>query len=300
MSGASQRLNRLLALVPWLVAHNGVSIADAAAHFDITEEQLEADLWLLVVSGLPGYGHEHLVDIQFWDDGLVHVLDPQTIDRPLRLNPHEAFALQLGLRMLAQVNDDPSIASAMAKLEDAAGVGVAPAVAELEQTQMLALVNEALKEHRVIRMTYAGAATDAATLRDVEPIRVVASSDHAYIDAWCRVAEAQRTFRLDRIEHAELCDERFTPRSIQTEDSLGSERFSVTVSLDPRLRWVAEAYGTIERESEEEVLAQLFVSDPRWVVRLVLSLQGGARVIEPAGIAQAVAREAELALRAYA
>ena len=46
----------------------GVTIAECAEHFGVTEEQLQEDLWQLVVCGLPGYGPDQLVDIQFWDD----------------------------------------------------------------------------------------------------------------------------------------------------------------------------------------------------------------------------------------
>ena len=84
---AASRLSRLLALVPWLSTHQGVTIDEAAAHFGVTPEQLEKDLWLLVCSGRPGHQHDDLVDIQFWDeDRRITVVDPQTLDRPLRLS----------------------------------------------------------------------------------------------------------------------------------------------------------------------------------------------------------------------
>jgi proteasome accessory factor C len=93
----------MLSLVPWLTSHDGVTIDDAARHFDVSPEQLEKDLWLLIVCGLPGYGPDQLVDIDFWDDGRIHVIDPQTLDRPLRLGADEATSLLLGLRLLEQV-----------------------------------------------------------------------------------------------------------------------------------------------------------------------------------------------------
>ena len=72
---AGARLSRLLAVVPWLAANDGVSIAEAARHFGVTEKQLSDDLWLLICTGRPGHLHGDLVDIQFWDeDGSIHVL----------------------------------------------------------------------------------------------------------------------------------------------------------------------------------------------------------------------------------
>jgi proteasome accessory factor C len=49
VSGAADRLPRLLALVPYLLAHPGVRIAEVCAVFDVTERQLRADLDLLFV-----------------------------------------------------------------------------------------------------------------------------------------------------------------------------------------------------------------------------------------------------------
>ena len=122
---APERLSRLLALVPWLSAHDGVTVSEAASHFGVTTEELVDDLNLLICSGLPGYGPEHLVDIQFWDeDEEIHVLDPQTLTAPMRLTPDEVTALLVGLRVLAQVpgdHDRDALVTATAKLERAGG-----------------------------------------------------------------------------------------------------------------------------------------------------------------------------------
>ena len=48
MTGERERLPRLLALVPYLQAHDGVSIAQAAADFAVSEDQLRRaalDVW---------------------------------------------------------------------------------------------------------------------------------------------------------------------------------------------------------------------------------------------------------------
>ncbi|MDX6274792.1 MAG: proteasome accessory factor, partial [Frankiales bacterium] len=60
---ASNRLARLLAMLPWLTAHPGVTWADAAQEFGISESQLVDDLQLLFVCGLPGYLPGDLIDI---------------------------------------------------------------------------------------------------------------------------------------------------------------------------------------------------------------------------------------------
>ena len=51
---ATSRLSRLLDMVPWLLAHQGVPLEEAAAEFGVSTDQLVADLELLFVCGTPG------------------------------------------------------------------------------------------------------------------------------------------------------------------------------------------------------------------------------------------------------
>ena len=299
MSTASDRLNRLLTLVPWLIANSGVSLDDAAEHFGITRKQLESDLYLLIVSGLPGYGPEHLVDIQFWDDDSIHVLDPQTLDRPLRLSAHEAFALQLGLRTLAQVSNDPALTSAMAKLEHAAGDAIdVPVLSTSDPVAVLDTVRAALDQHRVLRIEYAGASTDAASVREIEPMRLIAGADHATLEAWCREAGAMRSFRLDRFVRAELTDEAFTPRSAAEPVTIERD-VVVELVLQPSAQWVVERHGAEFTVRDDMLHATMRVADPRWIVRLVLAQAGAVTIVNPPEVVELVAVEAAAALRAY-
>lgn len=137
---AADRLSRLLALVPWLLAHQGVPLAEAARRFAITEAQLVRDLELLFVCGTPGHLPDDLIEAE-WDSGRVYLANAGAIARPLRLSMDEALALLAGLRTLADVpealvgagsgpaagsgggRDD--LAGALAKLSEAAGESVA-------------------------------------------------------------------------------------------------------------------------------------------------------------------------------
>src|SRR3954462_7131966 len=132
MSGAADRLPRLLALVPYLRTHPGRRIEDVAEVFGVPVRQLRDDLNLLWVCGLPGGAPGDLIDLSFEGD-TVAVLDPQTLDRPLRLTADEAQALVVAARTLADVPglaEREALDRALAKLESALGAGAdVPAVA---------------------------------------------------------------------------------------------------------------------------------------------------------------------------
>src|SRR3954471_9367770 len=102
MSGATDHLPRLLALVPWLLAHPDTPVGDVAARFGVDERQIRKDLDLLWMCGLPGHGPGDLMDVVY-DGDRVSLSNTDTIGAPLRLSSEEALALVAALRALAGV-----------------------------------------------------------------------------------------------------------------------------------------------------------------------------------------------------
>lgn len=308
---SGERLARLLALVPWLVAHDGVTISECAAHFGVTEEQLERDLWLLVVCGVPGYGPDQLVDIDFWDDGVIHVIDPQTLGRPLRLTHEEALTLLVSLRMLAQlpgVDGRDAVVTAAAKLERFAGesAGARHVAVQVDvPIAVTAAVDEALRDRLELHLTYAAATRDEVTTRTVEPRQVLAVDGIGYLEAYCRSAEALRTFRLDRIVSAEPGGPLPPGRTaLPAETGTPSPQVAewAVLELGARSRWLLDVHpGTtvVSAPGAEPVVARLPMLSLDWAVRLVLGRAGDVRALEPADLVAAVREGAAAALAAY-
>lgn len=300
---AATRLSRLLALVPWLLANDGVTMEQAARHFGVTEEQLEHDLFLLIVSGLPGHGPDQLVDIQFWDDGVVHVLDPQTLGRPLRLSGDEATALLVALRLLEQVpgdHDREALRSAIARLEAAVGAADQVLVATAVRPAIREAVDRAIAGGNALRIEYAGGATDVVTERIVEPIAVTVVDDRAYLDAYCRRAAAVRTFRLDRMVTATVLVDDTTRQPAPTPST--ADPIAVRVRIAADAGWAAEVLGATELLAQPDgtVIAQVAALDEAWLVRTVLGLGGVVEVLDPPPMRHAVAASATRALASYA
>jgi proteasome accessory factor C len=319
---AQARLTRILALVPWLLAHEGVTVGACAEHFGVTEDELQQDLWQLVVCGTPGYGPDQLVDIQFWDDddavrrdGVIRVLDPQTLDRPMRLTHQEALSLLVALRTLAQlpgIEDRGALVSAAAKLEAAtAGADVEREVhVDVAVPEAIRVaVDAALAERRQLDITYASAARDEVTTRVIQPLRLQAVDGIAYLEALCLSAGAVRTFRLDRMLTAAVgapIDDSLLGTGAGTrpgEPARGPEAVpTATLRLQPAARWVVDVHhGTLVEEDPESGVAtvRLPLHSLDWGVRLVLSLTGAAVALEPSELADAVAAAAGTALASY-
>ncbi len=313
MTGAADRMPRLLALVPYLLARPGVAVAQVASDFGVTEQQLRRDLNLLWMCGLPGQGPGDLIDLSF-DGDTVSVIFDAGMSRPLRLTAEEALALIVALRTLAEtpgIIDRDVVERALAKVESAAGghVDAADAVQVALDAEARArpVVQQALDEFRALELRYFTAGRDETTERVVDPIRLFSSEGRTYLEAWCRRAEGLRVFRLDRIEAAVVLDEPASvPSHVQPRElsegvyDPAPEHLLVDLLLGPAYAWVAEHY-VIETESTSEAGHQvsLRVSDPAWVRALVLSSSGAVTVLSPPWLAEDIRASARTALAAY-
>lgn len=316
MTGATARLSRLLALVPYLLARQGVPIGEAAREFGISERQLVKDLELLFVCGLPGHLPDDLIEAD-WESGHVYVSNADAIARPLRLGVDEAVALLVGLRTLAELpglHDRDAIERAIAKLERAAGDAAAPGgqvAVEVDghgRGAILALWHQALALGRRLHLRYHVPARDETTERDVDPMRVVVVDGRPYLEAWCRRAEDVRLFRLDRVVDAKLLDiSAAVPEDARHRDfddgvfQPSPDDLLVTVDLRPAGHWVAEYYPceSIEDLENDVLRITLRTADTRWVERLLLRLGGSGQVVEPADLADRVRNKAMSALAMY-
>ena len=304
MNASAERLSRLLALVPWLRVNDGISMEAAAEHFGVSQTQLEDDLNLLICCGLPGYTHAELIDIQFWDDGIIHVLDPQTIGEPLRLSADEATALLIALRMLAQIpgdHDRQSLVQATLRLQESVGGVDAGVIVDAGIDPEIAVVVASAIEHGDdLRIEYGGA-NDQVTRRTVHPVRTLSYSGRTYLEAYCRSAEAVRTFRLDRLLRVERSPSVGpVPDAPVPEPAEPVEVPWATIVV--RAPWAAELLGLQDatRAPDGRLTGRIPVHDRPWLVHAVLGLGGAAEVVEPADLRRQVAHAAAGALASYA
>jgi proteasome accessory factor C len=309
---AGDRVGRLLNLVPFLLARPGIGIAQAATELDITERQLREDLELLWVCGLPGYGPGDLIDMAFDGDNVTITYDAG-IDRPLRLTPDEALALVVALRMLAEmpgIDGRDAIERALAKIEAASGdVAEAPVAVRIPgDADRLATIRGAVDRQRALRITYYTATRDETSDRVIDPMRVLVVEGRAYVEAWCRQAEAVRMFRVDRIDgFTELDEPARPPREARSNDfrdgvfRSSPEQPLVTLRVSRSARWITEYYPceSVTDTDGELWRVTLRVSDLAWARRLVLGLGSTVVVLDPAELVEAVREETNRALDAY-
>jgi proteasome accessory factor C len=300
---AAERLRLLLAVVPWIVAHDGPALTEVCRRFSMTEDELLAELDLVFLCGVHPFTPDSLMDVVI-EEGRVWIRYAEYFERPLRLSPEEGLALVAAGSALADVpgaDPDGPLARALAKV--AAVLGVEPG--ESLDIQLgaappdtLATLRRAVDEHRRVELDYYTYGRDERSRRTVEPRAVFAAEGAWYLDGYCHRAGADRRFRLDRMAGARLLDETFEPRPGGA--PVGSSVFDpdpddprVVLDLAPRARWVAEQYPVeaVEERPGGRLRVTLVAGERAWLERLLLRLGLDAVVVDGAdGTAAAAAR----------
>ncbi|GAA1286295.1 protein pafC [Planotetraspora silvatica] len=312
---SSDRLPRLLALVPYLMSHPGAEVPEVARLFGLSEKQLIDDLQLVWMCGLPGHTPGDLIDVS-WDGGEITIENADTIARPLKLGVDEASALLVALRMLDELPEFEGrdvLARVIAKLEQAAGDGAATVSSQVQVDIGAApgahsMIADATRRRRRLSLRYYVPGRDEITPREVDPLRVVMVDGRHYLEGWCYRAEAMRMFRLDRILDVEVLDVAADPpaEAEPMDVTAGVFRPSdsdelVELELTAAGRWVAEYYPCEEvvELGEGRLRVSLRARDQSWLVRLALRLGDSGRVSSPVSLADRVRETAKQALANY-
>ena len=288
---ASERMHRLLQLIPWVADRGGATLAEITERFDYPAEGLLHDLQQVVfMVGVPPYTPDALIEVAV-EDGWVQINFADFFRRPLRLTPPQAVALLVAATGLLGLTGDSALGRGLAKLAGALGVNPAEAL-EIRLgdagSEALATLQNGCRSRRPAAVRYYSYDRDAVTDRVIEPYRTFAHEGAWYVRSFCRLSGQERTFRIDRIIEAELLDESFEPPPGPIPATVWDPPADapwVELALDGPAQWALDYYPASRIEWEGPTCrARLPVGGIAWLERLLLRLGPTARVIGGEGL----------------
>lgn len=301
---ATDRLGRILAIVPWIAEQEAPLISDVCARFGLTPDELMADLEVVPMVGLHPYTPDNLIELVF-DDDRVRLEYGNFFERPLRLTKEEALVILAAAKAsVPATGHDPAgpLSRALDKIADVLGVDLdddLEVVLAEPAGDQVEVLQAAVADREALDIGYFSHARNEHTERTIEPLRLFHSEGAWYLDAHCRTTPGDRVFRVDRITDIRPTGERFD----RTLDRTSTEAFSpaddlprVTIEVDPEGAWVADQYPVEERTAlgDGRLRVTLVVSATPWLERLLLRLGPHGRVVdapdELAGAGPAAAR----------
>ncbi|MGO9762350.1 MAG: helix-turn-helix transcriptional regulator, partial [Solirubrobacteraceae bacterium] len=262
-----ERFARLVTLASILIkaGREGqrVVIAEICERLQISEEELREDVNVLNVVNFGGGSYVLYAEFKE-EDGEIEV-DPEpysdNFDRPARLLPVEAKALVAAIDLIGEHIPEGSLTSARKKIvaalgEDPMEQGLQVAPTSGDDSDVAAKVSKAIVAHKLIELEYYKENEDQISQRLVEPYALTNGREGWYVASFDPERGGVRHFRLDRIKHVNVTDERFEPRPevdpaaevdgwLRTGEVPASATARVWVSPD-RARWAREARRVVE------------------------------------------------------
>ncbi|MBN1628358.1 MAG: WYL domain-containing protein [Thermoleophilia bacterium] len=220
---APEHLARAIALLHYLV--------DEQRPSTITWETLENDLGLSraevqtdvsLINLMNFGGGTYVLTAEAGPEG-IHVtrdIMADTFAEPARLSPVMARALLLALDLLGDtlaLEGLESLASVREKVRALIGTDRPERAVIVDEmvpldSEIVEVLNHAIRDHRLVFIDYFTAARQELGTRLVEPYLLFRSPDGWYLEGYCLSAQAQRTFKLERIKSATPTGESFDPR----------------------------------------------------------------------------------------
>ena len=303
---ALERTARALDLVPYLLEHQGISTTELAKVFGVSEKQINEDLVLIHMCGLPGYTPLELIEM-YYEDGFVTVSDPQSLKKPRKMSRSEMTSLLVSLDLMKSLRSD-EIAGEIAELQDKLRQNMIfenpiVVVQNVSNQEFLHVLERAIAKSGAVKIVYLSGVKDERSEREVFPLSIYLSNGVNYLNAWCQTSKADRTFRLDRILSCEPLSgieliEKFS--GTKSEIETGLIRLKVAKAarnfVEENRTIVSQTEGS---ESEEEILVTLNPIDTEWLIRSVLGYGGLIEVVEPEALVEKIKNRARAILELY-
>jgi predicted DNA-binding transcriptional regulator YafY len=213
------RVDRLFAILLLLQHERQVSGPMIAQRFGIGVRTVYRDIAALIESGvpvvtIPGRGYE--------------LMSGYTLP-PLAFRPEEAVGVFLGMQLLLAHTKGQTAKHTQQALErlTVAMPGETRAYAQLLtqgirfyapskpfdlEHPLLRELSLALQKNRVLRLQYQGAQQSDVETRDIEPLQLSYHQGAWFLAAFCRLRQAERIFRLERIKSVVTLNQTFMPR----------------------------------------------------------------------------------------
>lgn len=292
---SEQRLSRTIDIMEALYAagEKGMDRGEICSRFDITGASLDEIIG--IVSTLADRESGARVICECRDERVILTGEAGRV-LPLRLSAAEGAVLNHELESLG-IEPETAARIRRALLPEELGYNqrVIDTVARGSHWQQL---NCAIQDGVRCRIAYRSLGDERARERTVDPLRIVTNDDSMYLIAWDTEQDAQRRYRLDKIEEIVLTDdsvERHHSKITTLQDSLAKagREAKLTMSLDlaGRLGWAG--ITSVNRADEETAIVTVRYTSEAWLFSQVVAKGGAIRITDDPALSKRLCDYAE-------
>jgi predicted DNA-binding transcriptional regulator YafY len=298
---AAQRALRTMDLVPYILENPGISTIDLAAKFSVTQKQIEKDLQLIFLCGLPGYTPYELIDLTF-EDGIVSIIEPQVLTKPRNFSSNEMVVIKLGLEILREINvNEPNkldkISTLLQKVHRETDQDSVLLAKEISSSPYYSVINTAISQRKQLSIEYQSVSKDQLSTRLIVPYNISMLNGNLYLSAYDMDRQSDRVFKLDLISKCEIGER--TELDLVKSTSIDQ---IVELMVDVKLTNFIERNTSIivdQKLTADGIKITLKVNNLEWISRAVISYAPNITVISPIALSEMIEQRAKNLLNAY-
>lgn len=220
----TKRLSRLTAILTQLQTKRLLTASELANKFSVSNRTIYRDIKALEKAGIPILKEE----------GKGYSLMEGYRIPPVMFTESEANALITAEQLILKNKDASFVkeySEAISKIRSVLQHNTRDKVnllsnrivfrqnAENERTSnFLSTLQLALTNYYLTEIKYYSPDTDKTTKRNVEPFALYSTQENWLLIAFCRLRKEFRAFRLDRIQHLNVLNDKFEPHKISLQD----------------------------------------------------------------------------------
>ena len=306
------RIDRLTAILVQLQSKKVVTAQEIAERFDISLRTVYRDVRALEEAGIPlgaeaGKGYfimdgYHLPPVMFTQDeanALVlgsKLIEGQT-DHSIKKHFYDAM---LKIKSVLKADEKDGLE----RLESHIRVNTIPQTQTEEfPNNFLATIQNALIDQRVLKFKYFSNYTGDFNDREVEPIGLTYYGNNWHLLAHCRLRDAPRDFRVDRLVKVEMLAEQYETCEKPLDEFIeelirGTELIEVEVGIEAQVaRFISNQkfyQGFVSEEERDGVVYMKFlVPNLEYFSRWLVSWGDSVIMVEPASLRALMIERAE-------
>ncbi len=291
---ASEKLERLLSMIPWIMDNDGPSLNSIAHRFEYPEELLLDDLTkVLFMVGPYPHTPDTLIEVII-EDGRVWIDQAEWLARPIRLTPEQGFSLLRKAKTLEIFHGENTwrdLSRAIEKLEKALGQSSETFEVDIPELRNAdwSVIHHSIETETQLTISYYSYSADETSIRNVHPVEILNRDSNHYLYAYCDTANDYRLFRFDRILNADpSSDPNCVPKGSRKESTdddswdLGGEESLVTIKIQTSDSWILSTYPIqdVSHSEDGSIEVKLLVTGIAWLQRLLIRLSPETVILE--------------------
>ncbi len=299
------KIDRLLAIIIYLLNHKKVSAGKLADHFEVSLRTIYRDIEVINQAGIP-------VIASAGKNGGFSILETYRMDKNV-FSREDFSSIITALKGLNTAFSDKKIEKTIEKMnailfssrDTCQNPGhylffeLSPSGGDEKEVLKLQTIKAGIETSKVLSMGYRDV-SGKTTQRLVEPMAMISHGHAWYLYAFCRLREDYRVFRLSRINSVLIKEEAFIRKNIDLEsrpwNKAWNEQDSLAISMrfDPKMRYRAVDYFSsdqIEKQPDGSFIVRINFPEDEWVYGFLLSFGDSMEILEPVRIRELIAEK---------